>query len=84
METKDLRSIYKKMKEKHPDYLILLRTIDGEFYECLKEDAVDVSKIIGIQLVDNGIKSVKFQHQYLDVYLPKLIHAGKKVALCDL
>jgi DNA mismatch repair ATPase MutS len=43
MEIKDLLSAYKKIKKRHPDYLILLRTTHGEFYECLKEDAALIS-----------------------------------------
>lgn len=75
------------LKAKHPDALMLFRC--GDFYETYCEDAVTASKILGITLTrrNNGASSgadmAGFPHHALDTYLPKLIRAGKRVAICD-
>lgn len=75
------------MKEKHPDALMLFRC--GDFYETYCDDAIEASKIIGITLTrrNNGAAAgdemAGFPHHALDTFLPKLIRAGKRVAICD-
>ena len=76
------------MKAQHPGALMLFRC--GDFYETYGEDAVDSSRILGITLTrrNNGgsgdsIEMAGFPHHALDTYLPKLIRAGKRVAICD-
>lgn len=74
-------------KNKHPEALILFRC--GDFYETYCEDAVEASKILGITLTKRnngasaGAEMAGFPHHALDTYLPKLIRAGKRVAICD-
>lgn len=76
------------LKAKHPDALMLFRC--GDFYETYCEDAIEASKILGITLTrrNNGgnhgsAEMAGFPHHALDTYLPKLIRAGKRVAICD-
>ena len=75
------------MKAKHPDALMLFRC--GDFYETYGEDAVVAVGILGITLTkrnnsaENSIEMAGFPHHALDTYLPKLIRAGKRVAICD-
>ena len=78
------------LKAKHPDALILFRC--GDFYETYAEDAVEAAEILGITLTrrSNGksaemaaIQMAGFPHHALDTYLPKLVRAGKRVAICD-
>ena len=75
------------MKEKHPDALMLFRC--GDFYETYCDDAIEASKILGITLTrrNNGAAAgdemAGFPHHALDTFLPKLIRAGKRVAICD-
>ena len=75
------------MKEKHPDALMLFRC--GDFYETYCDDAIEASKILGITLTrrNNGAavgdEMAGFPHHALDTFLPKLIRAGKRVAICD-
>ena len=77
------------LKEKHPDALMLFRC--GDFYDTYSTDAVIASEILGITLTkrNNGkgggktIEMAGFPHHALDTYLPKLIRAGKRVAICD-
>ena len=76
-----------ELKAKHPDAIMLFRC--GDFYETYSEDAVVASEILGITLTKraNGqgksVEMAGFPHHALDTYLPKLIRAGKRVALCD-
>lgn len=81
---------YLDLKKKHPDAILLFRC--GDFYETYKDDAVKVSKILGITLTkSNGRKDDEgkplamagFPYHALDTYLPKLIRAGERVAICD-
>ena len=77
------------LKEKHPDALLLFRC--GDFYETYMDDAVEASRILGITLTrrsngrQNGADTemAGFPHHALDTYLPKLIRAGERVAICD-
>ena len=78
---------YNSIKAKHPDALLLFRV--GDFYETFGEDAVKASKILGIVLTKrkNGaaayVDLAGFPHHSLDSYLPKLVRAGYRVAICD-
>ena len=75
------------LKAKHPDALLLFRC--GDFYETYCDDALDASRILGITLTrrNNGASQgdamAGFPHHALDTYLPKLIRAGRRVAICD-
>ena len=75
------------LKAKHPDAVLLFRC--GDFYETYCEDAVIASSILGITLTrrnngyNKGDEMAGFPHHALDTYLPKLIRAGKRVAICD-
>lgn len=76
-----------QLKAKHPDAMMLFRC--GDFYETYGDDAVEASKILGITLTrrnngaSQGAEMAGFPHHALDTYLPKLIRAGKRVAICD-
>ncbi len=78
---------YYSIKEKHPDALLLFRV--GDFYETFGEDAVKTSEILGITLTKraNGAASfvdlAGFPFHALDTYLPKLVRAGQRVAICE-
>ena len=75
------------LKAKHPDALMLFRC--GDFYETYCDDAVEAARILGITLTRRnngasaGAEMAGFPHHALDTYLPKLIRAGKRVAICD-
>ena len=75
------------LKAKHPDAVLLFRC--GDFYETYCDDAVTASRILGITLTkrnngyNKGDEMAGFPHHALDTYLPKLIRAGKRVAICD-
>lgn len=81
---------YNDLKQKHPDALLLFRC--GDFYETYKEDAVKASNILDITLTKHSkrmdeegkpLKMAGFPYHALDTYLPKLIRAGERVAICD-
>lgn len=77
---------YNAIKTKHPDALLLFRV--GDFYETFGEDAIKASKILGIILThrNNGgdkMELAGFPHHSLNTYLPKLVKAGQRVAICD-
>ena len=78
---------YNSIKAKYPDALLLFRV--GDFYETFGEDAIKASGILGIVLTKrrNGAASfvelAGFPHHSLDTYLPKLVRAGYRVAICD-
>ena len=78
---------YYKIKEKHPDALLLFRV--GDFYETFHEDAVKASNILGIILTKRGAgsnsetKLAGFPHHSLNTYLHKLVKAGERVAICE-
>lgn len=76
-----------QFKKQHPDAILLFRV--GDFYETFADDAIEASKILGITLTKraNGsaqhVELAGFPHHALDTYLPKLVRAGKRVAICD-
>ncbi|MEG2163177.1 MAG: DNA mismatch repair protein MutS [Bacteroidales bacterium] len=78
---------YIEMKGKHPDAILLFRV--GDFYETFSEDAIAASEILGITLTRraNGtaqfVELAGFPHHALDTYMPKLVRAGKRVAICE-
>ncbi|MDG1776660.1 MAG: DNA mismatch repair protein MutS [Crocinitomicaceae bacterium] len=78
---------YNQIKARHPQALLLFRV--GDFYETFGEDAIVASKILGIVLTarKNGsagaVELAGFPHHSLDTYLPKLVRAGQRVAICD-
>ena len=78
---------YIEIKKKHPDAILLFRV--GDFYETFSDDAIETSEILGITLTRraNGaaqfVELAGFPHHALDTYLPKLVRAGKRVAICD-
>ncbi len=78
---------YFEIKAKHPDAILLFRC--GDFYETFSTDAIEASEILGITLTrraNGAAKSVElagFPHHALDTYLPKLVRAGRRVAICD-
>ena len=86
-EETPLMKQYHQIKAKHPGALLLFRV--GDFYETFGDDAVKTSKILGIVLTKrkNGaaaeIELAGFPHHSLDTYLPKLVRAGQRVAVCD-
>ena len=84
-----LKQFY-ELKSENPEALLLFRT--GNFYETYSEDAEEASKILGITITkssilkdkdDKPLKLAGFPHHALDTYLPKLIRAGKRVAICE-
>lgn len=88
--TKAMIKQYKELKAKHPDAILLFRC--GDFYETYKEDAEKVSKMLGITLTkstmtkdeqDKPLAMAGFPYHALDSYLPKLIRAGERIAICD-
>ncbi len=78
---------YFEIKSKHPDAILLFRV--GDFYETFSQDAIDAAEILGITLTRRGngtaqfVELAGFPHHALDTYLPKLVRAGKRVAICD-
>lgn len=83
---------FNELKAKHPEAILLFRI--GDFYEAYDEDAVKAGEILGITVTrkfnskDKGsdghaLKLAGFPHHALDTYLPKLIRAGLRVAICD-
>lgn len=78
---------YNQIKAKHPQAMLLFRV--GDFYETFGEDAIVASKILGIVLTKRGngaagpIELAGFPHHSMDTYLPKLVRAGQRVAICD-
>ncbi|MCM1448787.1 MAG: DNA mismatch repair protein MutS [Clostridiales bacterium] len=78
---------YFEMKRKHPDAVLLFRV--GDFYETFSDDAISASEILGITLTRraNGsassVELAGFPHHALDTYLPRLVRAGKRVAICE-
>lgn len=90
LEVWPLLKQFQKLKVKHPDALLLFRS--GDFYEAYMEDAVTVANLLGITLTryskqmdgeGKPLKQAGFPYHALDTYLPKLIRAGQRVAICD-
>lgn len=86
-ETKDspIMKQWKELKAKHPDALLLFRV--GDFYEMYEQDAKRGAEVLGITLTKRNTQAgpymAGFPHHALDTYLPKLIRAGERVAICD-
>ena len=93
---KETAAVFKDLKEKHPDALLLMRK--GDFYEAFDEDAKKVAKSTGLKeqhiikegfepkegkVDEKGISYVNFKNTSLDKYLPKLVRDGHRVAICD-
>lgn len=81
-----MKKQYEEMKKKHPDAVLLFRV--GDFYEVFDDDAVKASDILGITLTSRKEgktirKLAGFPHHSLDTYLPKLVRAGERVAICE-
>lgn len=78
---------YEAMKARHPDAILLFRV--GDFYECFADDAKDVSEYLGLTFTrrSNGNNEFTylagFPHHALDVYLPKIVRKGRRVAICE-
>src|ERR1041385_2111026 len=78
---------YNVIKAKYPGALLLFRV--GDFYETFGQDAVEASKVLDIVLTKRGngsasfVELAGFPHHALDTYLPKLVRAGQRVAICD-
>ncbi len=78
---------YYQMKSKHPDAILLFRV--GDFYETFGDDAIKASSILGITLTKraNGsasfVELAGFPYHALDTYMPKLVMAGQRVAICE-
>ena len=78
---------YYSVKTKHPDAILLFRV--GDFYETFGEDAIKASEILGITLTRraNGsasfVELAGFPYHALDTYLPRLVRAGQRVAICE-
>lgn len=78
---------YQEMKKKHPDAVLLFRC--GDFYECFGDDAKTASDVLGITLTTRANGSAEkiylagFPNHALDTYLPKLVRAGHRVAICE-
>ena len=86
-EDNSLMGQYNNIKAKHPDAILLFRV--GDFYETFGQDAIKTSQILGITLTsrNNGyaatVELAGFPHHALETYLPKLVRAGQRVAVCD-
>ena len=75
---------FMELKAKHPEAVLLFRC--GDFYEAYEDDAMVCADVLGITLTTHskdGYKMASFPHHALDAYLPRLIRAGKRVAICD-
>ena len=84
----DVLGQFNALKQKHPDAMLLFR--NGDFYEMYKEDAVKAATVLAITLTsrtfrggNEPVKFASFPYHALDVYLPKLIRSGQRVAICD-
>ncbi len=82
MENTPLMKQYNAVKAKHPDAILLFRV--GDFYETFSSDAVKTADILGITLTKRaGVELAGFPYHALDTYLPKLVRAGQRVAICE-
>ena len=83
---KPIMAQYKAMKKDHPDAILLFRV--GDFYEALSDDAEVVAEVLKLPLSgrkagQEAVQLAGFPHHALDTYLPRLIRAGKRVAICE-
>lgn len=82
LSSKTLEKQYEAMKKKHPDAVLLFRV--GDFYECFNDDAQVAADVLGITVCKSTNWLIAgFHHHALDTYLPKLVRAGKRVAICE-
>lgn len=84
MANETMQKQYRDLKAKHPDAMLLFRC--GDFYETYEDDARECARILGITLTkrqSDGVAMAGFPHHALDTYLPKLVRAGKRLAICD-
>lgn len=74
---------YDSMKAKHPDAMLLFRS--GDFYMMYRDDAVKASKLLDFSLTqkEKGLDMLSFPHHALDIYLPKIVRSGERIAICD-
>lgn len=74
---------YDSMKAKHPDAMLLFRS--GDFYMMYRDDAVKASKLLDLSLTqkEKGLDMLSFPHHALDIYLPKIVRSGERIAICD-
>lgn len=73
---------YDELKKKHPDAVILFR--NGDYYEAYRDDARTVCEVCGFEFcLRDGVDFAGFSSHQLDIYLPKLVRAGKRIAICD-
>ena len=81
--TEKQKKQFTELKEKHPDRLLMFR--HGDFYESYQEDAEATAHNLGVTLTkDKEVnRQTMFPHYDLDTYLPKLIRAGHRIAICD-
>lgn len=80
--TTEIKKQFDTLKKKHPDTLLLFRC--GDFYETYNEDATTAAYVLGITNTKRGETNMAgFPHHALDTYLPRLIRAGQRVAICD-
>ena len=78
-----MKKQFRELKAMHPDALLLFRV--GDFYETYEEDAKTAARVLGITLTksSDGTRLAGFPHHALDTYLPRLISAGNRLAICD-
>lgn len=82
LSSKTIEKQYEAMKKKHPDAVLLFRV--GDFYECFNDDAQEAADVLGITVCKSTNRLIAgFPHHALDTYLPKLVRAGKRVAICE-
>ena len=81
--TETQKKLFRELKEEHPDCLLLFR--HGDFYESYLEDAEATAHDLGVTLTrdKDGVRQAMFPCYALDTYLPKLIRAGHRIAICD-
>ena len=81
--TEKQKKLFRELKEEHPDCLLMFR--HGDFYESYQEDAEATAHNLGVTLTKDkeGNRQTMFPHYDLDTYLPKLIRAGHRIAICD-
>lgn len=76
------RKQFDDLQKDYPDALILFRC--GDFYECLEKDADNAAEVLGIKVTKkNGMRTASFPRYLLNSYLPRLIRAGIRVAICE-
>lgn len=77
----NLVKTYTNIKEKHPDCIVLIR--EDEKYISINADAHRIADVLKTEVTHNGLAKTEFSRYSLDAYLPKLIKAGLRIAICD-